>query len=287
MTVQRGLSISRTACATGLLLWVVLLHACSTPKDAPNAVQQRVTQQAQLGARAVARADYALARVLYEQALAGAESIEDFPATATLLINLAWLHSRLGNNAEALAKLDRIESSPLRFGPLMVARAATRRALLLIDLSRVQEAEQSADRASSACANPCELSATLANVRAQIALQRGQVSVGLQHAQWGLDEALRTTQLAEELNAWRWLGRAHSLSGQTALAADELTRALGLAQRLGLPERVAAVLTEAGDNQSRASRADLAREYFERALNVFLALGDKQGTEHLRKRLGQ
>ncbi len=271
----------------GLLCLLAVLQACSTAKDAPNAVQQRAVQQAQLGARAVARADYAQARVMYEQALAGAESIEDFPHIATLLINLAWVQSRLGDHAAALLRLDRVESSPLRFGPLMVARASTRRALLLIELSRLEQATQAADRASAACAAPCELSATLANVRAQIALQQGQVGAGLQQAQAAFDEAQRTAQVTEQINALRWLGKARSLSGQTTHAADDLTRALGLAQRLGLPERIAAVLIEAGDNQARASRPELAREYFERALKVYQAMGDKQAADELRKRLGQ
>ena len=267
------------------LLALMTLVACGTPKEALNPAQLRVAQQAQLASRALSRGDLALARQNYEQALAAAESVEDFALAGSMLINLAQVQARAGDGGGAQARLDRIVAAPQRYGQPLAARASLRKALMLVDQQQPSEAARWADTALAACPAPCELAATVANLRAQLALQQGDTGRALQQAQLALQEAERLAQQSEQVNALHWIGRAQSLAGQTDAATAALARALALAQRLGLADRVALTLVESGDNERRAGRSTTAREFYERALDVYTALGDKPALEQLRERL--
>lgn len=249
------------------------LFGCGSAPPALNAQQQGAIAASQSAARALARGDMVQARAQYERALAAAESVEDFALAGTTLLNLALLHGRLGEPAAGHARLDRILAAPQRYGSALQAPAATRKALLHLDGPDLGAALSWADRAQAACTAPCELAAVLANLRAHVALQRGDFAQALQLASGAAALSSQPGQAAEQANALRLQGRARSQLGQTSEAAAVLAQALAIDQRLGMPERVALDLFYAGENEQRREQRDAAREFFERALVVAQAAG--------------
>ena len=267
-----------TALAAGLV-------ACGAAPPAPNPAQHTAHNANQAGARALAKGDLAQARSQYEAALAAAESVEDFELAGAALLNLALVHGRAGDLVGGHARLDRLLAAPQRFGPLMVARASARKALLYLDAPDLSAALHWADIAQTACAAPCELSASLANLRAHVAMQRGDAAQAAQWATRAVAFAAEPTAAAEQANAWRLLGRAQTQLGQHDQARQSLAQALAIDQRLGLPERVALDLFHAAENEQAQGRASSAREFFERALVVYQAMGHRHGLELVRARL--
>ena len=75
--------------------------ACGTaPVKPPNATHQSATALNQSAARALAQGQAEEALAIYSRALALADSVEDFELSGTTLLNLALVHSRLGQLAD-------------------------------------------------------------------------------------------------------------------------------------------------------------------------------------------
>ena len=271
-----------------LHLRVTMLAACTvlgcgTPAPPLNPPQQSAQTASAAAARALERGDGKQALTLYSRALAAAESVEDFAAAGTALLNLALLHQGQGELAAAHARLDRILNAPQRHGAALQARAATRKALLYLDSAQPGEALRWADTAQVVCAAPCELGAVLANLRAHVALQSGDAAAAASLA--ALAQTLAADQSAEQANALRQLGRAQLQLGQFNQASASLAQALAIDQRLGLPERVGLDLLLAGDAELQRGQRGAAREFFERALTVYAAAGASKAAEAVRARL--
>ena len=274
---------ARRAAAALACTLVLMLTACGSPPPTQNAAQHSATTLAQAGARAWARNDAAQARTLYERALAAAESVEDFELAGAMLLNLALVQSATGDFAGAHARVDRIVNAPQRYGAALVARASLRKALLYLDAPDDVSASAWADRAQAACTTPCELDATLSNLHAQLALQRGDSSGAAQWAARGVTQAAEQT--AEQANALRLLGRARKQLGQGDAAATALAQALAIDRKLGLSERVALDLLEAADNEAVRGQSAAAREFYQRAIDVYQAAGNAKAADDARQRL--
>ena len=282
---RRAELLRRAAGAAAWCLAAAGLPGCGSAPPVLNPAQQGATSASQAAARLLARGDTAQALAQYERALAAAESVEDFALAGATLLNLALLHGRSGELAAGHARLDRILASPQRYGTALQARAATRKALLYLDAPDLDAALAWADKAQAACMAPCELGAVLADLRAHVALQRGDFALAAQLATMAAQLAVQAGQAAEQANALRLQGRAGSRLGQTGEAAAALAQALAIDQRLGLPERVALDLLYAGENEERRGNTAAAREFYERALVVCQAAGLAPAAEALRTRL--
>ncbi len=264
---------------------VATLSACGSAPPSPNPAQQTALADSQAAARALARGELGPSRSQYEAALRAAESVEDFQLTAAALLNLALVQARAADLAGAHARLDHILAAPQRFGSAWVARASARKALLFLDVPDLDAALSWADSAQAACANPCELGASLANLRAHVALQRDDAA---QAASWAARAAAMTTEpggAAEQANALRLLGRARSRLKQHDEAAQSLAQALAIDRGLGLPERIALDLFHAAENEQGRARMPAARDFFERALRVYQAAGLDSAAAVVRTRL--
>ncbi|MFZ2653066.1 MAG: hypothetical protein WA210_23520, partial [Burkholderiaceae bacterium] len=153
------------------------------------------------GARALRRGDLNAALASYNEALAASDSVEDFEAGGTTLLNLALVHAKLGqldaaharaHLDAAHARVDRILNAPQRYSETLRGQAATRKALLYLDSRSHGLALHWADQARAVCTDPCPLAPTLANLRAFVALERGE-------ADRAIDQATRAAQLAAAL----------------------------------------------------------------------------------------
>ena len=114
-----------------LALWVAIcLAGCGGPRvQPPNAAHQAATSLNQTAARALAQGETEQALALYARALAAADSVEDFELAGTTLLNLALVHARLGQLAEAQARLDRIIAAPQLYPGALQAQAAARQSV--------------------------------------------------------------------------------------------------------------------------------------------------------------
>lgn len=288
MTVRRCATrrrAERTARRAAAAASLALLVACGAPRPTPNAAQQAYAASSQAAARLLARGDLAQARALYERALAQAESVEDFTLAGAALLNLALVHQRAGDLAGAHARVDRIDAAPQRYGAPLHAAALLRKGLLHADARELDAALQAAGRAESVCPQPCASAAAIADLRAHVALERGDAAGAIALAGRAVALATQAQHDAEQANALRLLGRARSRNGEHAEAAGALAQALDIDRRLGLPERIALDLVYAGDNERARAQPVAAREFYERALDVYLAAGQKQGAETVRGRL--
>jgi tetratricopeptide (TPR) repeat protein len=261
----------------------LLLVACGSARPPQNAAQTGANTAAQAAARAWSRGDAAQARSLYERALATAESVEDFDLAGAMLLNLALVQGSVGDLAGAHARVDRILAAPQRYGAATTSRAAARKALLYLDAPDLDAALTWADRPQAGCGAPCPLDATLANVRAHVALQRGDAASA---AQWATRAAAQAPEHStEQANALRLLGQARSQLREHEAAATALAQALAIDRKLGLSDRVALDLVAAADNETARGQSAAARDYYERAINVHEAAGRHQAAADVRKRM--
>lgn len=266
-------------------LSILALAGCASAPQPSNPARQVAINLSQVAARALARGDLATARGQYESALAAAESVEDFALAGATLLNLALVQSRSADLGGAHARLDRLLAAPQRFGAALHAAAAARKALLLLDQPDLDAASTWASTALATCPAPCEWAAALANLRAHVALQRGDATTALAQALQAGERAQAAGQTAEQANALRLQGRARTRSGQADAAAAALAGALVLDQRLGLSERVALDLIFAGENELSRAQTAAAREFFDRAATVYQAAGRRQAADAVRARM--
>ena len=269
-----------------IVLACLLAGGCASPGSRnPNQALDSARSQNEAATRALEAGNTALALKQYRESLAGAQSIEDFELAGANLLNLALVHSQLGQWPDAHAAVDQVIAAPRNFGDASVANAAARKALILIDQGNAQAALSWADAAERGCAAPCPLLATLFNLRAHIALEQSQWDAAIRHASRAAELATTPSLAAERANAWRHLGRAYTRSGRTAEAAAVLANALTLDRQLGLSPRIALDLLYAGDNEARRNDSARAREFYQRAAAVSTAAADTAGTQAAQARL--
>jgi hypothetical protein len=265
------------------LLALIGLVACTTPKTPPeSALHLQGVALQMAGTRALQRGELAAARTAYLAALAAAESIEDFSAAGSALLNLAVVQARLGQRADAHERLNRLLQSPLRFPAALQHQAAARKALLWVDEGANAEALRWADAAEAGCAAPCPVAPAMDNLRAHLALGRGDAPAAAAAAQRAAAAAAVLALPAEQANALRLAGRAALVQGDADAAATVLAQALKIDQALGLPERIALDLQFAAQAEVLRGQAAAAREFYARAAVVREALGDTLGAQALR-----
>ena len=262
------------------------LMACSSPPSKPSSpARAQGEAQNQNAARALRRGDAAAALASYQAALASAESVEDFESSAVALLNLATVHSQLGQTEAALARVDRILAGSGLFSVGAQAQAAARKALLLLDQGQVEQALLWADRSLLLCPTACALAAAMNNLRAHVALGRGELERATALALQAAEQAAAAGLQAEQANGQRLAGRALSQQGQHERAAQLLAQALLLDQTLGLPDRIASDLQYAAQNEVRRGQPGAARAYLERAWVVSQAAGHTARAAALRQQL--
>jgi tetratricopeptide (TPR) repeat protein len=265
-----------------------ILAGCAAPASPPpSRAEESAAALNQSAARAWSRGDLAHAIALYDGALAAAESVENFTSAGANLLNLALVHERLRQFEQAHARLDQILSRPALYGAPLVAQASTRKALLYIDEHDLDSALRWIDKAHAGCGDGCDLAATLMNMRAIIALERGDPKLALRYAARALELANSPALEAERANAYRLTGRAHSRTGGFGEAAAALEKALEIDRARGRPDRIALDLVYAAENEELRLQPGRAGEYYARALTAYTASGNRAGTDEISARLAR
>jgi tetratricopeptide (TPR) repeat protein len=220
------------------LLFICMLAACgSTPTPRlPQALEQ--AQNADKEARKALRGgDLLRAQHDFAKALQLQQSLDDAAGVATTIINLATVTHQLHDDEGALSWLDKIllEKETIYSADANIA-AAFRKAVILINLARLSEAESTLALAEKLCEKKCTLHFGIDGLRARLLLLKGDAQGALVMA-----NALGKEQEAgkeEQANALRILAVAEEKLARYADALLHFQNALELDKTLGLGTRI-------------------------------------------------
>jgi len=129
-------------------------------------------------------------------------------------------------------------------------------------------AEEWVAKAAGHCGERCPLAGAIHNVRAQLALQSGQVDAAATSARAALSASRSAGDRAETANAMRILGVTALRSGDPAAARTQLEQALALDREIGAPRKIAFDLVALGRAAAISGDREGARAYYARALAV-------------------
>ena len=279
--------------ALRLVALLVLAAACGSKPVAPPAQtsSQSYGKLADAEARAAAlmrTADLEGAARQYGEAARIAATVENSDAVAANSINQSIVYQWMGRDADARDALSRVLDDPRRpFPERRRLQAELRRAIVDMALQNPVSAATYAERAEKRCANTCEYAATILNVQAQMALEGSRTADAEQLATRAAERARSRNDRAEQANALRTLGKARRLQDKAREAIAPLEQALAIDRDLVDPRKILADLTELSLAHSASGNRDAAKDYYERALTVSAALGDKRGLAEMEAQLRQ
>ncbi|MDD5328668.1 MAG: hypothetical protein PHX38_01580 [Sulfuricella sp.] len=242
-----------------------LLTACGTSPQRPPAALEQAQSADKSARRALREGDLARARALFAETLTLQQSLDNLPAMAAALINLSTVSHRLHDDASALALLDRVLNGGLPYPADMRAAAAFRKAVIQLDAGRSGEAESALALAERECAEPCALRPGFLNLRARLALGRGDYAGALVLAQ---SVAVKGIEKEEQANARRIAAAAESALGRQEAALGDYQAALDMDKELGLSGRIAEDLRGIASALAQLGRKDEAEGYARRAQAV-------------------
>lgn len=267
------------------LLTLPLWGCSSAPSQPPSAQQALAKASSERGARALRRGDLPQAQAQYQAALNAAVALQDPALAGAVRLNLTLVASRLGDVRGAHAQVDQILQAPQFYPPAWQAQAAARKALLLLDSATPASARPWIDAAQAGCDAPCAMAAMLTNLRAHLLLEQGEPALAMAQAAAAAALALASQQGSEQATALRLQARAGARMGQTEAALTALTQALVIDRQRGQPEPLALTLVLLADLYTQRDQVDLAIDHYQRAIDVYTAIGDARQADLLRQRL--
>ena len=268
------------------VLPLALLAACVSPPPAsPPATGALAAIEANRKADAFLRADdLEGAARQYREAIRLARSVEDPEGIAANAINLSIVYQRLGRRDDARASLALLlDRGQLGFSAERLAQAALRRSVLDLEDGRVASAGEWLERSASYCGQRgCEVSASIQNVKGQLALEAGKLDQAGASAKAALAASRVSGDRAEAANALRLLGVVAIRSGDAGAAIGYLGDALAVDRELGAPRKIYLDLIALGRASALKGDRGAARSYYERARAVSEADRDADGAEQAR-----
>lgn len=248
----------------------VFFAACgSPPPRQPVAVEQ--AQQVEHAAhRSMRDGDLVLARELFTQSMWLQQSMDNLSGAAMAAINVATVSHRMGDGKAALGQLEHIlaDSAPA-YPPELRAAAAFRKAVILADADKTAAAESALQLADTECFKPCAYTPGISNLRARLALQKGDHAVALKLAKVTLDTS--GAEKEELANARRISAAAEAAQGRHEAALAHYMAALGLDKEQGMSARIAVDLNGIAKALEQLGRKPEADAYARRAAAVMEA----------------
>lgn len=257
------------------IMVAVLLAACgSPPPRLPQALEQAQTAD-KSARRALRMGDLAHARTLFAQSLAQHQSVDDVDGAASALISLATVAHRLHDDDAAIKLLDRmLIDRPGAYPMEWRSTAAFRKAVILADMGRVDEAAAVLDTADRQCARRCALRFGIEALKARLAWLKGDAAAALE-----LAKPVASTREAgkeEQANALRIVAAAEEKLMQHDAALTHYRSALELDKSLGLSKRIEADLNGIVRVLTHLGRVEEAASYALRASLVHEATGENE-----------
>lgn len=250
-----------------LIVSIAVLAACgSPPPRLPAALDQaRIADKDAM--RALRMGEMRNAQVLLARSLALHQAVDDTDGAASALISLATVAHRLHDDDDALKLLDQVLLDHAAIYPReWHITAAFRRAVILADLNRIDEAAQVVDLADRQCERDCPLRFGMEVLKARLALLRGDAAGSLELAQ--PVASAREAGGEEQANALRIVAAAEERLAHHEAALQHYRAALELDKSLGLSARIEADLNGMARALSQLGRAGEAAGYARRAAIV-------------------
>jgi tetratricopeptide (TPR) repeat protein len=246
-----------------LLFLLVFVSACgSPPPRQPMAIEQ-AKKADQAAHRALHDGDLMRAREFFKQSMLMQQSLDDQAASAMAAINLSYVSHKLGDDGVALELLDNIlrESSTLIPTDLRTA-AAFRKGVIMADSGKLAEAESALQLASLSCNKQCAFTSGMNNLRARLALDKGDFETALSMAINVINAGAEKEEVA---NAQRIAATAESTLNRNEAALANYHAALELDKELALSARIAEDLIGIAKVLEKLGRKSEAADFARRA----------------------
>jgi tetratricopeptide (TPR) repeat protein len=254
------------ACALATLL---LVACAGSPKEPQNARLAQAADYHRRGEAALKQGDYRRALALYEAALRTDLSVENLDGVAINSINLARVHQMLGENTLAHQRLDAVLGGGEMFSREYITAARLRKAMLYQAADDLDAAISWAAQTTDMCNDSaCIWQGTLLNLRARLALARGDFAGALALAAQALAVNRGRDAREETANSLRLLAEARIGQKEFSAALAPLDEALALDKALGLPQRIEQDLRQLADAHAGLGHVDEARALRTRAARV-------------------
>lgn len=260
---------SPALCRLALIALLVPLTGCfgGAPQMPRPQTQARAETLLMRAVRAEQRGDVREAEKLLRESLGVSGSIDDGPAKAKALVNLARLY-RLGHAPSKAAEAIDAALGLMEPDAAIHAEACQEKALVELSSGRAAAALPWAEKAVAK--ERGGLLGRRLNLVGRIQLARGDMTAAAAALKKALDENRGSDHAEEEANSLRMLGIV--ARGQQRLADAErlLGEALEIDKRIGTSVKIAADLEELALTARAAGNLDRAALYLERACDVHL-----------------
>lgn len=260
-----------------LILLGITLSACASGPPPPPRIAQGI-QENQRGLALLAKGEDAKALEHFGQALQIAESLEDGPAMATNLLNIARTQRRLGQQAAAQASLNRLlDSGRPGFPKTRRIEAAYEATTMALEANQLSEASAYLHRGEALCPSSCQQRGQLLGLRGHLALLEGQNTAALKDSQTAV-RLLREDKQPEHLaNALRTQALALLAQNQPGPSIALLEEALDIDKARGASRAIFKDLLILGQAWQAKGQSETARNYYSRAQAVARADGYPAG----------
>lgn len=249
-----------------LLISVALLAACGSPPPRPPLALERAQTADQDARRALRMGDAKNARLLFARSLAFHQSVDDVDGAASALVSLATVSHQMHDDEAALRLLDQISSDQAGVYSLeWRTTAAFRKAVVLADLGRGDEAGTALALADRQCERNCPSRAGIDVLKARLALLRGDTAAALELAQ---PVASAQAGKEEQANALRIVAAAEEKLARYDAALSHYRAALELDKSLALSSRIEDDLNGMARVSIHLGRDEEGAGYARRALMV-------------------
>jgi len=250
-------------------LVLLVLAGCfgGTAKIVRSDAQTRAETLLVRAIRAKQKGDGPGALKLLSEALSVSTSIEDTPAKAIALINIARLHRLNHETDPATAAIDTALALPVNDAGIF-SEAAQEKALILLTANNADAALPWAEK-SVASANKALLGTRL-NLLGRILLGRNDLAASVPILEKALKENREHGNGEEEANSLRMLGIVARRKVDNAESERLLSEALEIDKRSGTSSKISADLEELATTARAAGRPADAASFLERAYEVHL-----------------
>ena len=264
-------------------LVAALLAGCAGTGGQRPPLQAEAESLNRRGLEQFQQGDLARAVEAFRQALLIEQSVENEDGMAVAWLNLSLAYQRQGQMEAAEAAVDAVLLDDVRtYPPPRLAELAMRKATLATRREDWAAATSWLEQSTRHCPRRCPLEVRQLNLRAHLALARGEPAEALAAA--GAAQRIGKDDPAELANALRLAGAAHLALADSMAATQALSQALALDKQLRRSDRIFDDLLLL----ARAS-ADKATEqaYLRRAGDVARAQGNEPALASIRLRLDE
>lgn len=258
-----------------LLLLALFLVACGSapPPRQPQALEQANAAEKD-ARRALKGGELLRAQHGFAKTLALRQALDDTAGVATTLINLSTVTHQLHEDAAALTWLDKILLEKERiYAPEFHLTAGFRKAVILTNLARLDEAESTLQLAEKICEKKCTTRFGIDALRARLLLLKGDAEGSLALAQALSKEAQAGKE--EQANALRVVAAAEEKLARFASALQHYQAVLEMDKSLALGARIGEDLSGMARVSKQLGHDEEAAMYARRAALVNEALSRK------------